>query len=283
MKKIFWLCAALWLIPQTLQAAPPAPPKPPTPATSQPVTKEIVPPLYTIDSPAMPKAKEGSKLARVLKSQVLRACVRSDVPPFGYFLGQQLVGFDVDLVGHIARRLSTYYKRNITVDWTVVNAGSRISSIQQDSCDLVAAAFSYTDARAKLVSFSKIYLKTGKVLVAAKQISHKKPIVALVRGTTHANAKEIANAEIRLFHNYKEIIYAMESGEVDYVVTDRPIALHMIRSVSKAYEIVKSIGKQEEYAIGFGLKNKSLREAVNQALSDIAQAGTLAFLQRQWL
>lgn len=282
MKKMFFLLAALWLIQHDLYADDKKP-VPPTPPTSQPAVKEVEPPLYTLDSPSMPKATKDTKLARILKSQVLRACVRSDVPPFGYFLGRRLVGFDIDLVSQIAKRLSIYYKRNLTIEWTVINAGTRISSLQEDSCDLVAAAFSRTENRAKLVGFSKIYLKTTKVLVAAKTTSRKKPILAVVRGATTPDAQTTLNAEVRFFHNYKEIIYAMESGSVDYVITDRPIALHMIRSVSKPYDIVKELGQNEEYALGFQLENKTLRHLIDLVLADLAQSGQLAYLQRQWL
>ncbi len=287
MKKIVFLLAAFWLIQQNLHADSKKP-APPTPPTSQPTIKEAAKPkeadapLYTLDSPEMPKAADGTKLARILQSQVLRACVRSDVPPFGYFLGRRLVGYDIDLVEQIARRLSVYYKRNLTIEWTVINAGSRISSLQQDTCDIVAAAFSRTKARARLVGFSKVYLKTNKVLISA-ETTRKNPVLAIVRGTTTPDAQSLFNAEIRFFENYKEIIYAMESGSIDYVITDHPIALHMIRSVSKKYKIVKKLGLSEEYAIGVQLENKTLLHVTDLILLDLAQSGKLAYLQRQWL
>lgn len=115
------------------------------------------------------------------------------------------------------------------------------------------------------------------------ETTRKNPVLAIVRGTTTPDAQSLFNAEIRFFENYKEIIYAMESGSIDYVITDHPIALHMIRSVSKKYKIVKKLGLSEEYAIGVQLENKTLLHVTDLILLDLAQSGKLAYLQRQWL
>ncbi len=245
-------------------------------------TKITSVPLYTIDSLAQKNPPAGTALARILETQHLRVCVRSDIPPFGYFSAKGLTGFDVVLAAEIATRLSIDYKKNIYVDWMVITAGSRITSLQQKSCDMVIAAFSYTPIRAKLVGFSKIYLQTDKVLVAANKITRKTPIIARVKGTT-GNIKGIKGI-VRYFNNYQEIIYAMENGKVDYIITDQPIALHMIRSVTKLYKITKVLAKNaEKYAIGVNKANKYLLKAINRALLDLAQSGRLAYLHRQWL
>jgi polar amino acid transport system substrate-binding protein len=162
-----------------------------------------------------------------------------------------------------------------------INAGARITSLQQNHCDMVVAAFSYTPARAKLVSFTRRYLKTDKVIVSNTNITRKQPVIALVRGTT--NSAKGLKGKIAYFNNYNEIIFAMEAGSIDYVVADRPIALHMIRSVTKSYKVIKALSQQEIYAIGVNKNNKGLLHAINFALQELANSGRLAYLHRQWL
>ncbi|MEM1007765.1 MAG: transporter substrate-binding domain-containing protein, partial [Myxococcota bacterium] len=131
-----------------------------TPKTlpSMPERKSFLrPPLYHLDSPTLATPQKGSHLSKILASQIIRVCVRSDTPPFGYFLKRRLMGFDVDLAEQLIQKISTYYKKNLSIDWTIVTAGSRILSLQQKSCDMVIATFSYTLARSKLIRFSKIY------------------------------------------------------------------------------------------------------------------------------
>lgn len=238
-------------------------------------------PLTKIDVPALATPPAKSALAKIIKTRNLRVCVRSDVPPFGYFASQGLIGFDVDLAKMLGVRLSIYYKQHIRVSWQVIEAGERIKKLQTKSCDLVAAAFSYTPARASKVSFSKIYLETNKVALVANTITRALPVVALVRGTTNI-AKGLKGTP-RYFGNYKEIIDAMKNGEVDYVVADRPMGLHMIRSVTKTFRIYKSFKQKERYGLGVHRDHRELLKVINQGLRDLAKSGQLAYLYRQWL
>jgi ABC-type amino acid transport substrate-binding protein len=124
-------------------------------------------------------------------------------------------------------------------------------------------------------------LQTYKVIVKKAKITRAEPIIALVRGTTTGN--QMMKGKVRYFRNYNEIIHAMERGDIDYTVTDQPIAIHMLRSVTQAYSIVKVLPQSENYGIGIPKKSDELRKAVNRALRDIARSGRLAYAQRQWL
>ena len=254
------------------------------PAKKAPTTKAKLskePRVLTITATSKKMPKAGTRLAAILNSQVLRVCVRTDIPPFGYFTGRTITGFDIQLAQQISTTLSNFYEKNLHVAWSVINAGGRISSLLQKSCDLVIASFSYTKARAQLISFSNVYLQTDKVVIASKNITRKVPVTAIVRGTT-SNVKNLKGIK-KYFNNYTEIIYAMEAGIVDYAISDRPIALHMIRSVSRPFKILKTLAQQEKYAIGINKGHKTLLKAVNDALDSLSKTGNLAYLHRQWL
>ncbi len=240
----------------------------------------LPPPLYTIDSPSSPTPAKGSTLSHILKNQLLRVCVRADIPPFGHFGNRVLTGFDIQLAREIRVQLSVFYKKNLRISWTVINASSRLSSLKQNNCDMVVAAFSITAKRARLISFSRAYLQTHKVILKKVTITRKLPVIALVRGTT--NGQKL-NGSVRFFRNYSEIINAMERGEVDYAVTDQPIAVHMLRSVPQPYTIQRVLNHKERYGVGVNKNSKILLQAINKALLALAQTGRLAYLQRQWL
>jgi len=251
------------------------------PDAKPPARRPADPPLNKLDVPKHPTPPPKSALAKIIQSQTLRVCVRSDIPPFGYFSSNGLIGFDIQLARQLAMQLSIYYKKNLQVRWQVIEAGERISKLQRKRCDLVAASFSYTKARAKKVAFSKIYLETDKVAIASTSITRAMPVIALVRGTTNY-AKGLKGA-IRYFSNYKDIMHAMKNNEVDYVVTDRPMAVHMMRSVTKSFRLFKALPQKERYGLGLHRTHVHLLNAVNQALVEIAKSGRLAYLSRQWL
>lgn len=238
-------------------------------------------PLYSMDSDTQ-KAPANTALARITKASRIRVCVRADVPPFGYFSQAGLKGFELSLVREVVTRLSIDYKKILHVSWIVITAKQRVAKLQDNSCDLVAAAFSYTKDRAKHVGLSKAYLATDKVLVSAAKITRKTPVIAQVKGTTGSTAG--VKGKVQYYNSYQDIIFAMDNGEVDYVITDRPIATHMIRSASTPFKIAKVLVKgAEKYVLGVNKNNKALLGAINAALEKIAQSGRLSYLHLKWL
>jgi len=238
--------------------------------------------LYETDTDAVKAPPRNTKLHRILKSGRIRACVRSDVPPFGYFRHGRLTGLDIKLAKEIAKQISIDYKKVLHVDWRVISADDRVKAVQKNLCDMVVATFSKTAARARQVGLSQVYAQANKVLLAATTITRKRPVIARVRGTT-GNTGGVSGAN-RYFNTYREVLYAMDNGEVDYLVTDEPIATHMARSAAKPYKVSKVIAKNaENYAVGVSKKNGHLLKAIDKALRDLANTGRLALMYRKWL
>jgi polar amino acid transport system substrate-binding protein len=239
--------------------------------------------LYELDTAAQPKPAASSNLDKVLKGSELRVCVRSDVPPFGSFTATGLDGFDVALATEVANQISIDYKQALTVEWVVVGAGERIKRLQDGACDILVAALSYTKERATQVATSKVYLRTDKVLLAATKVTRKVPVIARIGGTTGGELVELKGTA-RVFNTYQEVVHAMDFEEIDYLVTDRPIAEHLIRSTTKGYKIAKTLAENaESYVVATGTASPELTAAVNRALSDLARTGRLALLHRRWL
>ena len=237
--------------------------------------------LYELDTQAQPAPAAGSALDRILKGLHMRVCVRGDVAPLGSFESGGLDGLEIELATEIVRQISVDYKQPLKVDWTVVAAPDRLKRLQDDGCDLLVASLSQTPERAAQVSLSKVYLRTDKVLLAATKVTRKTPVIAKVGGTT--GDAGIKGTE-RAFTSYQEIVYAMDSDEIDYLVTDRPIAAHLIRSSSKPFTISKTLAPgAESYVAATQNGHPELIAAVNKALDDLARSGRLALIHRRWL
>ena len=254
-----------------MASAAPAPAAPEEPAN-----------LYEMDTDAQ-KAAPNSTMARVLGSMYVRACVRSDVPPFGSFSSQHsLEGLDIELANELVRQMSIDFKQVFKVEWAVVDAADRMDRLKNGACDILVANFSQTAERAKEVDMSKIYLRTDKVLVAANAITRKSPVVGHVGGTTGDMGGIKGTA--KMFHSYQQVVYDMDAGGVDYVITDRPIAEYLVRSSTKGFKITKTLAKNAEaYTVAVAKGDGTLLAAVNRALEELARQGRLALMQRRWL
>jgi ABC-type amino acid transport substrate-binding protein len=255
-------------------------PAPPPPPVQGPVTDAT--PLYEIDSEAQRAPSPGSGLDRIIKGLHVRVCVRADVAPFASLSVNGLDGFEVDLASKIVEQISIDYKQPLKIDWVVVSAAERLKRLQEDSCDFLVGSLSYTAERAKEVALSKPYLKTDKVILSAAKVTRKVPVIAKVGGTT-GDLGQIKGTE-RLFGTYQEIVYAMDAEEIDYLVTDRPIADQLVRSSSKPYSVWKTLASgAESYVAATRNGQPELLGAVNNALDDLARSGRLAQIHRRWI
>jgi ABC-type amino acid transport substrate-binding protein len=113
-------------------------------------------------------------------------------------------------------------------------------------------------------------------------VTRKTPIIAQLGGTT--GDSHGIKGQPKQFHTYQEVAYAMEQGAVDYVITDKPIAEHLIRSTTKDFKITKTLAKgAESYVVAVPKGDAGLIGAINRAFDDLARSGRLAYLHRRWL
>ena len=74
----------------------------------------------------------------------------------------------------------------------------------------------------------------------------------------------------------------LEIGGVDAVVMDLLVANDNIQRSGKDFRILDETLADEEYAIGFRKGDVALRDAVDSALLEMAEDGTLARIATKW-
>ena len=81
-------------------------------------------------------------------------------PPFNYFQGSQLTGFEVDLGNAIAKKMG------LQVEWKALSFDALLAGLRQDRWDVVIASFGITEERAKAVTFTQPHYCSGGVIVS---------------------------------------------------------------------------------------------------------------------
>lgn len=255
--------------------------KPPSTAMARPEARVLLKAVDTRPLPSsLPVIPEGSVVQDILSSKTLRICTRSDIPPFAYFRGTQLVGMDIELARELVTWFSIRYKTSLRAHWVVIRAADRISYLQQSLCDIVIATFSKNAARAKQIAFSSVYFRTQKAVLVRRHVGEA-PLVGLVRGAT-APQTAFKGASFAYFYSYSDIAYAMKRTMLDYVVADAPTARYMLRVAGKGYRVERRLAQNEEYAIGLHHRHHFLRRELDLALSQLEQQGRLGLLKRRW-
>jgi len=97
-------------------------------------------------------ATPANHYAAIKAAGTMKVGTSPDYPPFeSKDAGGNYVGFDVELMTEIAKRL------NLKIEWVDMPFDSLIASVQGGKIDLSISAFNYTEERAQKVDFSAEY------------------------------------------------------------------------------------------------------------------------------
>lgn len=101
-------------------------------------------------------------------------------------------------------------------------------------------------------------------------------------GETYANDETDA-AEVRGFPEGPDAIAALQTGQVDAVIIDQPVAVDAIdKQGGGGFEIVEEITTDELYGYAMSPDSPNLRAEVNGALAELKEDGTITELYQQY-
>jgi polar amino acid transport system substrate-binding protein len=201
-------------------------------------------------------------------------------PPFEIGQPPDISGYDIDVVNEIANRL------DLEVEYQDASFDTIFRDVAQGKFDAAVAASTITPERERTVDFSDPYFKADQSLLVAKGDTEIATVddlggttVGAQDGTTgeaYANDETDA-AEVRGFPEGPDAINALRQGQVDAVIIDYPVAEDAVNKEGDV-EIAQQIVTSELYGIAFGPDSDALREAANEALTEMKDDGTLTEL-----
>jgi len=227
-------------------------------------------------------ASQAASLSQIKTSGVINLATEANYPPFNFYKGKVLTGFEVELGEEIARRLGVKPK------WTTVVFESLLLGLQRDRYDLVIASHGITAERLKAVDFSNPHYCSGGVLVAKpggpRTIDDLKgKVVTMGVNTSYLQyvTKLPGIKDVKTFGTTNDQLNAVLSGRADAMVLDRFNAIDAAKILPGKLQIGDVIFPEK---IGMAVRkdNKELREAVNKALANIQRDGTYKKLSEKY-
>lgn len=222
--------------------------------------------LCLLLSIAMPAASRD--LAEVKASGVIRIATEGATPPFNYFEGEKLTGFDVDLGAAIAKELG------LKVEWVTLAFDGLLVGLDQGRYDLVVAGHGITPERQKAVDFSTPYVCSGAAIVAkeggARTVADLAgKVVGVQVGTTYLTAvdKVPGVKEVKTFPKDTDALQNLLAGRTDVWVSDKLTALTASEKAPEAKLQIGDLLYEERYGMAFKKGNDDLRGAVDRALA----------------
>jgi polar amino acid transport system substrate-binding protein len=216
-------------------------------------------------------------------------CVATDLPAPGFWQGPALEdrsptgGFEYELARQLAQRLGLSGVRVVNATREQLNRGVPAG------CDISLAQTDVTKQREERMSFGAPYYDANLGVLTKK--GHDIPDLYTARSQVWGAEKGSRDADfvrntiapdkpLRTFANLGESVKALESGRIDAVLTDLPLALIEAGS-RKNLSVPAQFVTGDVYAAP--VRDSDNLEAVNVALRGLMADGTVADLASKWL
>ena len=220
---------------------------------------------------------------KVARTGFLTVGTRFDAIPYSYINDKgELVGYSMDVLERIRKRLETRLGRPVTLQMIEANQpGEKINLIRSGEID-IACSTAFTWERAKVVDFSISYSISGIRILAKKGSNLSTPQsligkrIALVPTSTAVDVIKLVQPRATIVTTYstvEEAIEALKTGKIDAIAGDSiSLAGTILRDNPKIYEIVP-----EEALANFGIacmvpeNNSTFLDDVNYAIVKMMQ------------
>lgn len=225
---------------------------------------------------------EARSLEQIKKSGTLKIATEGAFPPFNYFKGKKLTGFEVELAELLAKEL------DLEVKWTTQPFDNLLIGLNQGRYDFVIASHGITPQRAKAVNFSEPHYCTGGAIVSkkggpktAKDLNGK--TVAVQVGTTYLkNVETIKGVKsVQTFPKDTDAQAALMANRVDAWVGDKFTGLDLIKAQKGKLQQGELLFS-ERVAMAVRKGNTSLLKQLNQTLEKVQKNGKYAKLSKKY-
>lgn len=108
-------------------------------------------------------AQEDSFLDKIKSANKVVVGTSADYPPYEFIdAAGNLVGFDIELMEEIARRMG------VELEWQDMPFDSLIAAVQEGKIDMSISCFNFSEERARLVDFSDPYYTSMDAFIVAE-------------------------------------------------------------------------------------------------------------------
>lgn len=205
-------------------------------------------------------------------------------PPFNFFRGPTLTGFEIDLAEALAKKMG------VAIEWRALSFDALLAGLRQDRWDMVIASFGISEERAKAVTFTDPHYCSGGVIVSTNPAIHSVKdlagkVVVVQTGTTYLEhvQKLPGLKEVKNLPKDTDARSALVAGRADAWVTDRFVAKAAVESGGGAGLKIGDFVFVEKIAMAVKKGNGSLQAALNKALKEIMADGTYEAISKKYL
>jgi ABC-type amino acid transport substrate-binding protein len=218
--------------------------------------------------------------------KTLTVGVSADYAPFEYFKDGKIVGFDIDLMTEIGKRL------NKEVSFKDMSFDAILGSLTTQRLDAAISSIEPTNERRKSIDFSNEYIKSKRVLVCQGTSSIESitdlagNTIGVQNGSTHETyAKDTLSKDVQVtvksLAKVPDLLQDMENGNVTCLILGTAEA-EAIKTSRPNIKLINLPSEVSGAAVAFP-KGSPLKAAVDKILDEMEKDGSLKKLKEKWL
>lgn len=197
-------------------------------------------------------------------------------PPYEFYEGETVVGIDAEIAAALAEKLG------LELQIVDMDFGSIVTSVQTGKVDIGVAGMTVTEERLENVNFTNSYATGVQVIIVpedsdmatADDLAGK--LIGVQESTTgHAYcSKDFGEDNVVAYTNGATAVQALVQGKVDCVVIDQQPAKAFVEA-NEGLKILDTEYVVEDYAIAVAKENTALLDALNTAMAELTEDGTI--------
>nr|WP_288643230.1 basic amino acid ABC transporter substrate-binding protein [uncultured Anaerobutyricum sp.] len=218
----------------------------------------------------------GTATVKTAKDGVLTMATNATFPPYEYYEGNDIVGIDAEIAKAIADKLG------LKLEIQDMEFNSIITAVQSGKADLGLAGMTVTDERKQSVDFTDSYatgiqsviVKKGSPIKSIDDLKGKKIGVQLATTGDIYAKDDFGEDNVEEYNKGADAVMALTSGKIDAVIIDNQPAKSFAETTD-GLQILDTDYVQEDYAAAIKKGNTDLLNAVNTALKELKEDGTI--------
>ncbi|WEK55454.1 MAG: transporter substrate-binding domain-containing protein [Candidatus Cohnella colombiensis] len=224
----------------------------------------------------------GGSLQKIKDRGKLIVGVKTDFPPFGFVNNKgDFVGFEIALAKRFAKDL---LGDESNIELVSVSGPNRIPYLQSDKVDLILAALSVSEERAKVIDFSNPYFKTAAQVLtrknsgiqSIKDLDGKKVVVVKGSMADVYLTNNVPGAKLTKFEKNTEALQSLKDGRVDAYFQDN-VMLYAWVNQNPDFHVLPEQTEPTPWAAGVKKGNTELKEWID---SDLETLGKEQFIHK---
>jgi polar amino acid transport system substrate-binding protein len=233
-------------------------------------------------------AARADQFQDIMQRKELRCGTFADVPPFAAPdpKTREMVGFDVDLCGAIAKRLG------VTAKITPLSVEARVPEVKLGHVDIAVANLAYTLSRAEQIQFSDPYYIAKEMLAVRAtdpgktKDDFKGKRLASTKGSTSELSIKLNGSDPLVFQDTGSVFMAVQQNKAAGMVANTMTIVKLVAESKKGGVELKMIEDPmllEPIGVGMKKDEPALLAKINETLVAMDGAGEINQLWNKWL